>query len=159
MARNSRDLGAGGRLFRLDLVAHGGDRGRVRPDENDAGLGERFREGGPFGEKAVARMHRLGAALPAGGDDLVDHQIALRRRWRPDGDRGVGHLHMQGIAIRLGIDRDGLNTHAARGFDDPAGDLAAIGNQDSLEHCPTILAYRLDCLCGVSTKMSIAAAS
>jgi hypothetical protein len=41
---------------------------------------------------------------------------------------------MQRIAVGLGIDRDGFDAHAARGFDDPTGDLAAIGNQDSLEH-------------------------
>ena len=41
---------------------------------------------------------------------------------------------MQGVAVGLGIDRDRLDAHAARGLDDPAGDLAAIGDQDALEH-------------------------
>ncbi len=91
-------------------------------------------EGLALGEKAVARMHRLGAGRFAGLDDLVDHQIALRRRRRSDQHRLVGHLDMERVAVGFGIDRDGCNPHAPGGLDDPAGDLAAIGNQDSLEH-------------------------
>jgi hypothetical protein len=41
---------------------------------------------------------------------------------------------MKRVAVGLGIDRDRGNAHAPRCLDDPAGDLAAIGNQDSLEH-------------------------
>ena len=91
-------------------------------------------EGGALGEEAVAGMHRLGAGLLAGGDDLVDHEIGLRRRRRPDGDRFVGHLDMQRVLVGLGIDGDGLDAHAARRLDDPAGDFAAVGDQDFLEH-------------------------
>ena len=47
---------------------------------------------------------------------------------------GIGHLHMQGVLVGLGIDGDRLDPHFARGLDDPAGDLAAIGDQDALEH-------------------------
>src|SRR5579863_3817599 len=43
-AGNGRDLGGGGPALALDLVAHGGDRLRVRPDEDDAGFGERLGE-------------------------------------------------------------------------------------------------------------------
>ena len=87
-----------------------------------------------LGQKAVARMYRLGAAVLAGGDDLVDDQIALRRGRRADRHRLVGHLDMQRVAVGFGIDRDGRDPHAAGGLDDAAGDLAAIGDQDSLEH-------------------------
>ena len=43
------------------------------------GLGERLGEGRALGQEAVAGMHRLGAGLLAGGDDLLDHEIGLRR--------------------------------------------------------------------------------
>ena len=46
----------------------------------------------------------------------------------------VGHLDVQGVPVGLGIDGDRLDAHPARGLDDPAGDFAAIGNQDTLEH-------------------------
>ncbi len=48
-----------------------------------------------------------------------------------------GHLDMQRVAVGLGIDRDRLDAHRSRGADDPAGDLAPVGDQDTLEHaCP-----------------------
>ena len=97
-------------------------------------VGERGGEGLAFGEKAVTRMHRLGAARLAGRDDLLDDQVALRRRRRPDQDRLIRHLDMERVTVGLGIDRDRGNPHPARGLDDAAGDLAAIGNQDLLEH-------------------------
>ena len=101
-------------------------------------FGERPRKGLALGQEAVAGMHRLGAGLAAGVDDLVDHEIAFGRRRRPDQDRLVGHFDVQRVAVGLGIDRDRLDPHAAGGLDDPAGDLAAIGDQNSFEH---MLAY------------------
>ena len=44
---------------------------------------------------------------------------------------------MQRVAVGLGIDRDRLDAHPPRGLDDPAGDLAAIGDQNALEHAYT----------------------
>ncbi len=121
-------------FFELDLVAHRGDRLGIGSDEDDARGSQRAGESRALGKKAVARMHRFGPARFAGLDDLVDHQIALRRRRRPDGDRGIRHFDMQRVAVGFGIDRNGLYPHAACGLDGPAGDLAAIGNQDALEH-------------------------
>jgi hypothetical protein len=40
---------------------------------------------------------------------------------------------MQRVAVGLGIDRDRRDPHPPRGLDDPAGDLAAIGDQDALK--------------------------
>ena len=148
MAGHGRDLGGGGRALALDLVAHGGDRLGIGPDEDDAGFGQRLGEGSALGEKAVARMHGFRAALLAGGDDLIDDQIALRRGRRADRHGGVGHLDMERVAVGFGIDRDGRDAHAAGGLDDAAGDLAAIGNQDSLEHRATQSREPALCLCG-----------
>src|SRR6516162_7099474 len=79
-------------------------------------------------------MHCLGSALPARSDDLFNVEVALRGGWRPDCDCLIGHLHMKRITICIRIDRDRRDAHAPRGFDYAAGDLAAIGNQDSFEH-------------------------
>ena len=99
---------------------------------------QRARKGLALGQEAVAGMHGLGAGLAAGLDDLLDHQIAFGGGRRPDQDGLVGHFDMQRVAVGLGIDRDRLDPHAAGGLDDPAGDLAAIGDQNSFEH---VLAY------------------
>ena len=90
---------------------------------------------------------------------LVDDEVTLRRRRRPDRDRHVGHLDMQGVAVGLGIDRDRLDAHAAGGFDDPAGDLAAVGNQDSLEHSGYETRVPVVWLNGVLAAVSMTAAS
>ena len=65
---------------------------------------------------------------------LLDDEIALRGRRRPDRDRHIGHFNMERVAVGLGINRNGCDPHPAGGLDDPTGDLAAVGNQDALEH-------------------------
>jgi hypothetical protein len=45
----------------------------------------------------------------------------------------VGHFDMQGIAVRIGIDRHRGDAHAASSLDDPAGDFATIGDQNFLK--------------------------
>ena len=155
MPRHGRDIGAGSGLLRLDFVAHGGDGFGIGADKNDTGIGQRAGERRALGQEAVARMHRLGAARLAGGDDVVDDQIALRRRRRPDRHGVVGHFDMERVAVGLGIDRHGLDSHPAGGLDDPAGDLAAIGNQDALEHLRLRSREPACSLCGGGMEMSM----
>ena len=134
MPGHGGNVGRRRRLLGFDLVAHGRDGFWVRPDEHDAVGCERLGEGRALGQEAVTGMHGLRAGRLAGGHDLVDQQVALGRFRRPDGDSGIGHLHVQGVLVGLRIDGDRLDPHAAGGLDDPAGDFAAIGNQDALEH-------------------------
>ena len=134
MAGDGRDLGGVGEFLRFDLVAHRLDGSGIGADEDDARLRQRDREGRALGQKAVARMDRFGAGLLAGGDDFLDRQIGLGRRGRSDGDRLVGHLDVKRVLVGFGIDRDGLDPHAARRPDDAAGDLAPVGDEDFLEH-------------------------
>ena len=102
---------------------------------------KRARKGFALGQEAVAGMHGLRAGLAAGLDDLVDHQIALGRGRRADQHGLVGHLDMQRVAVGLGIDGYRRDPHAARSLDDPAGDFAAICDQNSFEH--VLLAWAL----------------
>ncbi len=82
-------------------------------------------------------MHRVGAGLLAGLDDLVDQQIGLRRGRRADMHRLVGHADVKGRLVGVGIDRDGTDTHLLRRAHHAAGDLATIGDQDFLNHRET----------------------
>ena len=84
-----------------------------------------------LGQEAVAGMDRLRAARARRIDDARDRQIALARRRRPDQDaprRPCATCSASASAV--GIDRDGARCPGAGGADDPAGDLAAIGDQD-----------------------------
>ncbi len=134
VAGHGRHLGLGRGLLALDLVAHGGNRARVGTDEDDAGLLQSHRERLALGQEAVAGMDGLRARGEASLDDLVDQQIRLGRWRRADGDGLVRHLHMQAVPVGVGVDRNRLDAHLAGRLDDAAGDLAAIGDQDFLEH-------------------------
>src|ERR1700730_1819633 len=89
-------------------------------------------------QESVAGIHRLRAGLAAGRDDLLHREIAFGGGRRADQNRFIGHFDVECVAIGLGIDRDRLYSHAAGRLDNPAGDLAAICDQDSFEH---VLAY------------------
>ena len=51
--------------------------------------------------------------------------------------RLVGHLDEERVRIGLRMDRDGPHAEPPRRPDDPAGDLAAIGDENGLEHGPS----------------------
>ena len=59
-------------------------------------------------------------------------QIAFARRRRADVHRLVGLAHVQRLGVGIGIDRDRADAERARGADDPAGDLAAVGDEEGL---------------------------
>src|SRR6266436_1055458 len=84
MARDGGNPRRGSRLLAFDLVAHGGDGFWVWTDEDDAGFPKGNRKRLAFGQKPIARMHRLGATCPACGYDLVDDEVALGSLRRPD---------------------------------------------------------------------------
>ena len=127
-------MAAAAAFFEFDLVAHGGDGARIGADEDDAGFGQRLREGLALGQEAVAGMDGLGTGGFAGLDDLLDDEVGLGGRRRADMDGLVGHLHMQGVPVGIGIDGHRLDAHAPGGLDDPARDLAPVRNQDLVEH-------------------------
>ncbi len=116
------------------LETHCPDRVRRRPDEHDPRLGAGLGETGILRQEAIAGMDRFRAGLPGDFEYLFGLQIAFRRRRRPDEDRFVSHLHMGRLRVGLGIDRDGTNPHLLGGAHHAAGNLAAVRNQDRLEH-------------------------
>ena len=134
VARNRIDVRLGGELLRRDLVAHRGDRRVLRADEHDAGGLHVARERLVLRQEAVARMHGLGAGLLARGDDAIHREVGLARRRRADAHGFVGEFDVPRVAVGLGVDGDGRDAHRARGADHAAGDFAAVGDQDLLEH-------------------------
>ena len=99
-----------------------------------ASRGARFGKFRVFRQESVTGMHGLRAGLAAGFHDLLNNEIAFGRGRRSDEDSVIRHLDVKRIAVGFGIDGDGFDTHAPGGLDDPAGDLAAIGDQNTFEH-------------------------
>jgi hypothetical protein len=95
---------------------------------------DRFGEVRVLRQEAVAGMDGVGAGDFRCRQDGGDIEVALARRRRADTDRLVGQPHVHRIAVGRRIDRDRLDTHLAAGAMDAKRDLAAVGDQDFLEH-------------------------
>ena len=115
------------------LVAHGGDGGRRRADEDQPRLFAGRGEGLVLREEAVAGMDRVGARPVRGLEDAVDAEIALADRRRADAHGFVGEGDVRSVLVGVGIDRDGAIAHRLGRAHDAPGDLAAIGDQDLAE--------------------------
>ena len=138
IARHDRHAGLLHQRLGAVFEAHGADRAGRRADEcnarSDAGLGElRI-----FRKEAVARMNALRARALRDLDQPIDAEIALGRGRRSDRVRLVAFAHMQRVTISLGIDRNGAQPQPARRAGDPAGNLAAVGDQDRRKHARRI---------------------
>ena len=72
VAGHDADAGLGREALGRELVAHGPDRCGRRADEDDPAAVERLGEVGVLGEKAVARVDRVGAGPARRLDDPVD---------------------------------------------------------------------------------------
>ena len=95
-------------------------------------------------------MDRVRAARRRGLEDRARVEIAVGTSRGADGHRPVGRFDMRGPGIRLRVDRHGLDAHLARRADDAQRDLAAVGDQDALEHqrgmLPCLRGGRASCL-------------
>ena len=129
VARHEGDSGFGHERLGLRFAAHGADGRGGGADEDQAGGGAGFGEGGVFGEEAVAGVDGLRAADARGFQDGFDAQVGVARGGGADAVGFVGHRDVLGGGIGVGMDGDGAQAHAARGADDAAGDFAAIGDQ------------------------------
>ena len=67
---------------------------------------ENFGKARVLGEKAVARMHGVGAGDLAGGEQRRNVEIAVLGRRRADADALVGEPHMHGVGVGGRMHRD-----------------------------------------------------
>ena len=95
---------------------------------------EDFGEARVLGQEAVARMHRVRAGDLAGGEQRRDVEIAVARRRRADAHALVGEPHMHRVGVGGRMHRDGRDAELLAGAQHPERDLAAIGDQDLVEH-------------------------
>ena len=116
-----------------DLVPHRLDRRGRGPDPRQPGLLDAACELRVLGQEPVARVDRLRLRPQRGGDDLLDVEVALARQ-RPAEPHGhVREPRVQGGAVEVRVDADGLDAHLARCTHDAECDLAAVGDEDAAE--------------------------
>ena len=80
-------------------------------------------------------MDGVGAGCPRGRDQLLRVQVpvaALQAYPRI----GLGDVRRAGVGV--GVDGDGADAETAAGGEDAAGDLAAVGDQNSCRHAAHI---------------------
>ncbi len=129
-ARHGRGFRAGGDVAGGDLVTEVADRLRRRPDPDQPGIDHGLGEVGVLGEEPVAGVDGVGTGLGGGVEDLVDHQIRLRRGLTPEGERLVGQPNERGIGIGLGVHSDTGQPGIGGRPDHPHRDLATIGDKN-----------------------------
>ena len=117
-----------------DLVTHQPNGFRARTDENETTLFHAFRKIRVLGQKSIARMngHRIGHCCCT--DDGRNIEVGLRRLRRPDTDRFIGQTNMLQVPVYGGMHGNGLDAELAARPEDSQGYLAAIGNDDFVEH-------------------------
>src|SRR5205807_5313317 len=102
--------------------------------------GARLREIRLLGEEAVTGVNRLRAAPLRGVDHLLRVEVALARGRGADPHGLVALFDVQRALVCLRVDRDGAHAHLARRASDAAGDLAAVGDEQLVEHFARLLA-------------------
>ena len=133
-AGDAGDLGGGGDRLGLGLQAHLADRLVGRADELEVAAPADLGEVRVLAQEAVAGVDRLDVGHLGGGDDPGDVQVAVGAGGLADADRPVGQRQVRRVAVGLRVDGDDLDAQLLAGADDPQGDLAAVGHQDSLKH-------------------------
>lgn len=99
-------------------------------DPRQARIHHGLGEVGVLAEEAIAGVHRIGPGGAGGGEQLVGAQISVGTGRTAQGNGLGGFAHMEGVGIGVGVDRNGVDAHAVSGLDHPAGDFAAIGDED-----------------------------
>ena len=85
-------------------------------------------------EEAIAGVDGLDVGDLGRRDDRGDVQVAVCGGCWADADRLISEAQVQAVFVGLAVNRDRLDAQVLAGAQDPERDLAAIGDQDALEH-------------------------
>jgi hypothetical protein len=120
---------------------------RRRPEEHDAVPFARLDEFRVLTQEPVSGVNRVGAGRLRGLENRRLIEIAFgRRRWSQQNGR-VGLRDVRRVAVGLRVHRDRRHAQRPQRPDDPAGDRAAVRNQNAVEHRGHIAKWR-DCEIG-----------
>jgi len=125
-----------------DLIAHRFNRFRIGPNKRDPEFLKFLGECTVFAQKTITGMHGIGFGRFNGVNNLIHHQIRLRRLRRSNMHGLIRHRHMQRILIRIRINRHSLDAHKAGGLNHATSNFPAVRYQYFFDHAFTI-SYRL----------------
>ena len=103
-------------------------------DEGDPAVFAGLSKVGVLREQPVAGMHRVAAGPHRRLDHRLNVDVGLGHRRRADVRRAIRLTHVQRVGVGHRVDGVGFDPQPTAGARDARGDLAAIGDQDSLEH-------------------------
>jgi len=116
------------------LVAHALDYFGRWPHEHHAAFAATAREPRVLGKEAVAGMDGGCSACDGDSQDGIFVKVAILRTRSADAICLVGELYMERVRVGRGVDGYGLDAHLLARADDAHRDLAAVGDEDLLEH-------------------------
>jgi hypothetical protein len=120
--------------LRLDLRAHRRDRLGRRTDPDEPGIRYGMGEVRVLGEEAVPGVDRVGSGPQRRRDDEVAAQVRVARRAARQPYRPVRLAYVRRPRVGVGVHRDRVDAERAAAGEDPAGDLAPVGNQQPTDH-------------------------
>lgn len=129
-----RHVGGGHQLLGAGLRRHLLDRLDGRTDPEQPRVLDSCGEGGVLGEEAVPGVDRVGPRRERGGDDEVTAEVGVGGRGARQPYGEVGLAHVQGSGVRVRVHGDGGDAERPAGAEDPAGDLAPVGDEQGGDH-------------------------
>jgi hypothetical protein len=129
-AGHERRARAGGDVPGGDLVTEVADRLRGRADPGDARVDHGLGEVGVLRQEAVAGVDAVGAGPARRVDDLVEHEVGLRRGGAAEREGLVGQPDERRVPVGVGVHGDAGQPRVGARADDPDGDLAPVRDED-----------------------------
>ncbi len=120
-------------LTGADLVTHDLDRFGWWPNKGDAHLGDGSGEVGVLAEEPVTRVDGVGARRLDDVQNGLGIEVTLGGSLATKGEGLIGEADVKGVAIELGIDRNGPDSKLLASTDYSDSDLATVGDEDFLE--------------------------
>ena len=121
--------GAGG-VF----VAHLADDLGGGSDELDVAAGADFGEAGILGKESVAGVNGVRFGDFGGGEDAIGLEVAILAGSASDANGLVGELHVHGIDVGFGVNRDRRDPEFAASADDAKSDFPAVRDENFGKH-------------------------
>ena len=116
-------------LSPITSIASGGG-----PMNDHAALGDGPSEVGVLREEPVAGVHGVGAAAFDDVEDGLGVEVALGGRLAAQGVGLVRQADVEGVSVEIGVHGHRGDAQLLAGTDDSDGDLAAVGDEDLVEH-------------------------